>query len=537
MKSISAFFCLLFFLFAANTAFAKVIEANIYPNGAVLTEQINAIIAPDSNRRTLLIYVPAQIQESSLNVTVPDATVLSLSTRRLMDFEQDPRRDELKKRLDQAQDALAVTNDAIQTLEARQAYWADPCADTADAAKMQQIDAAMQRNLTDILARVRELKRSKKEQEDRVAALAGAYEKAGATMVVMAALDRSISEDQVQAQCTYHTPQAFWRARYRFDARPQTSNVAMELSAEIVQDTGFTWDNATISLITLNPSGAILPPAVRPWIVRTIQSGPAGPVASAPRAMANAEAFMRDDSAMVMKTAGASVAPMAPQQESRGVYAVWNIGALSAASGTPVSVRLMEKELSGEFYDIVRPRLAGTAFLMAHVVFPSDQQMIGGQAAFFIDGAFAGESFFDPLNTAEPAERQSGAAATPKDAGNKTEYHLFFGPDRLVTCRYIELARTNDQSGILSKMQSKIWRWRVEVANKRAVPIRLRIEEAAPQLQDERIKLALKAQPEPRRTENNLYIWDAELKSKDMFTVNCEVVISAPEDINLNSTR
>lgn len=532
MKYMPAFLVLLLLL-SATGAFAGVTAADIYPGGATLTEQVNALVAPGSGSRTVLLYVPAQIRESSLNVTVPGATVLSLSTRRLMDFEPDPRREELKKKLDAANESLEAINDEIQTLEARKAYWAYPYKDTADVAKMQQIDAAIQKKLTEILTNVRALKQSKAEQTDKIAALKEAYEKAGPTMVVMAALDRPISGDRVQAQCSYHTSQVFWQARYRFDARPQKSDVAMSLSAEIVQNTGFTWENAEIGLITLNPSGNITPPFVRPWIVRVVKPMPM----ATSRAAVNAETIMVEDSALALKASGAAPAPMAPAQESKGVYAVWNIGKRTLASGTPVSVPLMEKELKGEFYDIVRPRLTGTAFLMARVNFPADQQMTGGRAAFFIDGALAGESFFDPLNTVEPENGQSGAVMTPKTDEDGAEYDLFFGPDRLVTCRYIELARTNDQSGILSKVQSKIWRWRVEVTNGRAVPIKVRVEDAAPQIQDERVKLELKALPAPERTENNLYVWKADLKSKDVFTINCEVVISAPEDLNLSSTR
>lgn len=532
MKYVFVFLTILLVL-SVSTAFAGVTAADIYPQGATLTEDITAVVAPNSDRRTILLYVPAQIQESSLNVTVPGVTVLSLSTRQLMNFEPDPRREKLKEKLEEAQNTLATIEDEINTLEARKAYWAYPYKDTADVAKMQQIDAAIQSKMTELLAQVRRLNQAKAKQKDTIATLKEAYEKAGPTMVVMAALERPVSENTVQAQCSYYTSQAFWQARYRFDARPQKSDVSMSLSAEIVQNTGFSWENADINLITLNPSGTIVPPSVRPWVVRVIKPMPV----AQPRAAINAEASMMADSPVLLKSAGASPAYMEPTQESRGVYAVWNIGKKSLGTGTPISVPLMETELKGEFYDIVRPRLAGTAFLMARVSFPSDQQLTSGQAAFFIDGALAGESYFDPLNTVEPDKGQSGAAATPKTDDNKTRYDLFFGPDRLVTCRYIELARTNDQSGLLKKVQSRIWRWRVEVMNRRAVPVTVRVEDAAPQLQDERIKLELKALPAPERTENNLYVWKAKLNSKDLFTINCEVNISAPEDLNLSSTR
>lgn len=525
------FSCLvmLFLVLAGTKAWATVTEATLYPNGATLVEELEATPA-EGDASTLCLYIPASARESSINVTVPEAAVLSLSTRRLLDFEPDPRRAPLKKALLEAENALSAVNDEMAALEARRALWSWPNREAPTLAALEEIGAAMQTHLDQIAERMRALRQTVRERQDQLAALRNAWEKMGPSLLVMASLDRPVATP-VRVRCEYYTKNASWKSGYRFNATPGEEKVSLALSATITQDTGLPWRDARIGLATLNPGGGVTPPAPRPWIVRPAPAAPAAGVRAAKMApnvlMATAS----------VEAAADGAAPE-PHQMSHDVFAVWDIGSRSLPPATPVSVPLLSLDLKAAFWDVARPRLAETAFLMARVSIPGDAQLIEGDAVFLIDGALAGEGFFNPLEETEPDAGESGGSRVKEGEGiGATSYDIFFGPDVLVPCRYVDLYQASNQKGLLSKVQSRSWRWRMEVTNGRKTPVAVRLEDAAPQIRDERIKLRLVSQPEPARTENNLYVWKTELEPGKKFDVTCDLTLTAPEDLPFISTR
>lgn len=525
------FSCLvmLFLVLAGTKAWATVTEATLYPNGAALVEELEAAPA-QGDASTLCLYVPASARASSLNVTAPGARVLSLSTRPLPDFEPDPRRAPLKKAILEAENALAAANDEMAALEARRALWSWPNREVPSLTVLEEISAAMQTQLDQITERMRALRQTVQERQDALEALRDAWEKMGPSLLVMASLDRPVAAP-VRVRCEYYTRKAFWKSGYRFNARPKEEKVSLALSATISQDTGLPWDKVRIGLATLNPGGRVTPPVPQPWIVRPAPAAPAAGVRAAKMApnvlMASASA-----------EAAADGAAPEPQQTSHDVFAVWDLGSRSLPPATPVSVPLLDLDCNAAFWDVARPRLAETAYLMARVSIPSDTLLLQGNAAFLIDGALAGEGFFNPLDETAPDAGASGASRVKEGAEiGAASYDIFFGPDILVPCRFVDLYQASNQKGLLSKVRSRSWRWRMEVTNGRETPVAVRLEDAAPQIRDERIKLKLVSQPEPARTEDNLYVWKTDLEPGKKFDVTCDLTLTAPDDLPFISTR
>jgi hypothetical protein len=202
-----------------------------------------------------------------------------------------------------------------------------------------------------------------------------------------------------------------------------------------------------------------------------------------------------------------------PVETTHATYSVWSLGKKNVAAGSQQRLKIKEETWPAQFLFLARPSQSPQAFLQAQIKLPQPVEIPSGQATFIIDGAMIGTRPFSLAGT---------------------EADIYFGNSPFIT---VTSSTTADQSGVARIFQSKQtrqWQWLIEAKNAGKSPIRLRIEEPAPQARDERIILTFKHSPEPSEKDTAKFVWLLDLPALQKKNIETGVALEAPKDMNID---
>ncbi|MDP2268163.1 MAG: DUF4139 domain-containing protein, partial [Deltaproteobacteria bacterium] len=182
-------------------------------------------------------------------------------------------------------------------------------------------------------------------------------------------------------------------------------------------------------------------------------------------------------------------------------HKLWQAGRKTILAGSRLKIKLYEEAWPAAFGYLARPGQSPQAFISALLNFPAAGKIPPGQAMFSHQGALLGKSNFS----------LSGKQGL-----------LFFGQDPQVTV-----------TRQLLTDQPKLQEWRLEARNGQVAPIKLRIEENAPQAHDSRIKVKLLAAGAEEKP--GLLSWDVELAAGETKTLIYVIELEAPSDMEIES--
>jgi uncharacterized protein (TIGR02231 family) len=158
-------------------------------------------------------------------------------------------------------------------------------------------------------------------------------------------------------------------------------------------------------------------------------------------------------------------------------------------AGEDYQLEIRKGSWPAEFDYLARPLRSPQAFLFAKLDFDELLPMPSGQASILVDGVFVGKRKFALL---------------------EKKFDLPFGNDPQIQIK-VTPTREADEEGLFSKDRSQAWQWDVEITNNKNVPVRLRVEDSLPQIQDKRIELT-KTETGDAKKEEHLAKWNLELQ-------------------------
>ena len=177
-------------------------------------------------------------------------------------------------------------------------------------------------------------------------------------------------------------------------------------------------------------------------------------------------------------------------------------------------------QISPERY--VVPSVSDQAYLRAEVLYSGDQPLIAGAAKVYLGPDFLGE-------TSIPVLRR----------GDRTMIHL--GVDPNLSVKFSKLTDRRDNPGMLSSTAHRIRIFRTDLRlNPNSGPVDVLIEEALPQVRDERIDVsAVQMQPAPlsdpeslRLREGGIYRWRVHLAPGASQRITWGYDAAFDEDLN-----
>lgn len=217
-----------------------------------------------------------------------------------------------------------------------------------------------------------------------------------------------MADVEITAKVTisYFINEAGWKPSYDLRASSSTNLITVTHKAQLYQNTGVDWTNATLTLATGTPSQSIVKPTLNPVYLSFFQAYSnnlkkekneslrvdemtSKPSATSQTAMLNDEAkdaaMMYDFTEMVENLI----------QTEYAIKIKYNI----PSDGKEHLVIIQNKEIKAAYSFSAIPKLDANAFLVAKITNWEDLNLIPGESRIFFDGSYLGQSFINPDET------------------------------------------------------------------------------------------------------------------------------------------
>ncbi|MDR3045204.1 MAG: DUF4139 domain-containing protein [Desulfovibrio sp.] len=479
----------------------------LYPRSARVTveDRVSVEAAPGGGQ-AFQVALPAGADPATLSVTIPGNGVASVSIREA-DATESSRVVRLRAELAGLRREAASVAGSIAATEARMTLWSKPPVTNAPTADLERLDAQMARRLAELNATLPDLRDKEAVLAARIDRLERELNEAGGaarTAPVATVLLASPARGPLAVSYVYTLRDAGWRPAYRLEAFPDKGSVGFTFEAQIRQGGSVDWNGARLSVATVEPGTALQPPPLRDWQLRPI-------LGVTPMAMKAAPAPVAAES-MALR---ADAAPSAPSMDEKATYEVWDLGPRTLPAGGSARVALRGETWPATFRHTVRPAADPRAFLTASVTLPEPRHYPTGEALYVADGASVGSATFSL-------------------AEDKAD--IFFGSDPMVSATMRLDERKSGREGLVNKQQTRTWAWTIEVANRRATPVSVRVEDPEPQPRDTAISLGVESDPKPA-TENQKLVWTLDVAPRAAATIRHTVRATAPADMRLDDGR
>jgi uncharacterized protein (TIGR02231 family) len=489
-------------------------EVTLFPASAHIVATARLKIIREGNLNKAVFTLPAQADPESLVTRVNPGGKL-----RIMDqtWRQTARQDEdrinvLRKKIEALTSERNGMQASIRSLETQIQFWQmqtkAKVKSTVDAGNFATaIGKNIKKAYQDKLAQDRDLEKLNKRIKETEEELNQAAGKKDAVWEITLLLAGSPAAAEIDVTYTYNLSGCGWAPLYRLEGKPRDNQILFTWEAEIWQSSGQDWSDVAMSLATIQPTTAMMPQDLPPWIIKPhpVVIYPKGARKNA-RAAAMAASREPADEAAEAEPATTS----APREVRQTTYSLWKLGKISLPAGNRQRVKVQEESWAADFAYLIRPALSGKAFVRADVKFEEARDIPSGQAIYMIDGAILGKRHF---------------AMAGKEAG------IFFGEDSFVSAKVDLLTKQSGERTFLADKQTYKWEWRTDIENRRNTAVRVRVEEPFPQSRDERIKLTLKNDPEISEQNTTTLIWNLEVPAGQKKSILSTVNLEAPKEM------
>ena len=518
MKSLSL--CLLGVLLATS-AFGKISQVVVYPNGAEITKV--GTTTNDAGESLVTLETLANFEPSSLTVKLesPEAdvqlleivTVPNLVTRPTNSLtalqEQVKTASQLVESLTQQKSLLQKYHEGIVNPEKLKTttfeVWNKDFQDSFKALDAVVVSlATASQHLEDLRAQL-SLKEAQNGQ--------GTY--IDGTLVK--ARMRAAKAGVLNYTLRYWVNEASWRPDYKLDAATKGA-LALEYNGIVQQSTGEAWDKVNLSLSTAKPVHDLVLPELVPTYLQIYAPQMFNRSLSGSMAVAD-----------FTSVGGADGVANAPAQKGYAVQreaarVATTTLALDYAIADPVSIQsdnqshqvpIANAELKAHTYYVVYPDYTLSAFFQADVTNQTAVQYLPGPCSIFLDGEFMGNSQF----SAAPGEAVSLGLGVDSRVKVKLDQKPEYKEKNLIGTT---LTRTKESSVTIQNLTP----FRQEIKVSRAIPV----------ARNEKIEVT-QVLPEAKADERGILNVTLTLEPNKKATLPLKYTISQPVSAQVMETR
>ena len=514
---LSLFFPVFLMLLPAN-ALAKPVSAELYPSGARLTEKSAATVETDGNRTFARFSIPVYADKNTLTVNAPPESsmlVTSIQTE-LLNLGESDNVKELKNKLKDLQRQKADLEARIKANTAYITFWENLGSNLPEKTEsVERLADSARKGITEASNDIFKLTQSMEplntqidDVQKQIDKLTGQAEK---QWQVTAYLNKKTA-DAVDLTYSYYIGNCGWVPVYTLNAHPGKSEIEFVWYADITQNTGLRWDTIDLTLATSQARPQPEPPFLRDWIIQPVQIYPKRKMAMAPmpeQVRATAPAEMEADLEDAIQAE--------PARSEGYVFDTYAMGKQSIPPGETRRVDIRKKNWKADFKYLVRPYESAQSFLFAQLDIADGKdefvKLPQGMATFLIDSAVVSNRLFSLV---DPDEK------------------LYFGADPQVNVKMDMLSKKSGEKGIFVGKKTYEWGWKITFNNLKHHEIKILMEDAYPQLQDERIKMEESFSGVTPEKDENLLKWAFDIKPKTRTEIQYGFSITYPEDLNLN---
>ncbi|MFO7649858.1 MAG: DUF4139 domain-containing protein [bacterium] len=510
---------MLWIILAAATVASQVDSVVVYPNQVLVVRRAQVTVS--GTGELVFAGLPGAIDDNTVRIRAEGLRIGEVQVKRGYLAEPTPEVRRLELRVQELEDALKGLDDEAAVLKAKEEFLGSVKLGSPEliARELQQGKVApdawrsalafLGDELVRVKARGVKLVRERAEVDRLLAAARQEYSSA-----------RSAVEDrkEVRFECagsgafavrlSYVIPNAAsWSPYYELRANPAEGRVGVGYFARLAQRTGEDWDRVKVVLSTMQPSAGNTPPEPAPWYVSLYE-------AARSRRSGLMAAGMTDRVMMAPGYAKAEVEEAMPEVVETGIALQYVIpGRVSLKSGEqPKKLALHESSLPAEFEYLVAPRQREAAFLAGKLFNSSEFVFLAGQGNTYVGDEFTGSAWVPNVAPQESAQ-------------------VAFGTDERIKVKRELVKSYKTRSGLFAKTEKTRFVYKTTVENFLPGAAKVKLVEAVPVSQDERVKVSVdKVEPKPLEEDKDrgLYTWRPEIAPRGKFTVDIEFEVEHP---------
>ena len=331
-----------------------------------------------------------------------------------------------------------------------------------------------------------------------------------------------LKEGATDLKVSYLVKGASWNPIYDARANFEKSEVELVSYGVIKQVTGEDWLEVDCALSTAKPRVGGSMPYVASWFLRPYQPEVMRDKVSAiPAPAYQTEAFKKEAGALEESVESEMRYATA---EEKGIAVIYNLPSkISVKSDKsehkfPISSQILPAEFEYSSY----PRVSPFAYLGSRVTNSKGLQLLAGRVNIFLEGDFVG---FSGISNIAPSE----------------EFDLYLGIDENVKVKRELLEKKVDETliaGIPSRTKRTTFKYKLTVENYKSKKIKVKLFEAIPVSEDDRIKIkideiSLKPGVEDWEDRKGVWLWELELDPQQKQEIFYTFTVEHPRDMQV----
>ena len=382
------------------------------------------------------------------------------------------------------------------------------------------LDTELKENYSQVLyceLEIRDLKNKVDTLKRELSQISGVQRKLKRSIIVELEV---LKEGTTDLKVSYLVRGAYWNPIYDARANFEKSEVELVSYGVIKQITGEDWLEVDCSLSTAKPRIGGRMPYVASWFLRPYQPEVLeDKISAVPKPAYQTEAFKKEAGALEERAESEMRYATA---EEKGIAIIYKLP-------SKVSVKSDKSEhkfsvssqiLSAEFEYSSYPRVSPFAYLGSRVTNSKGLQLLSGRVNIFLEGDFVG---FSGIGNIAPSE----------------EFDLYLGIDENVKVKRELLEKKVDETliaGIPSRTKKTTFKYKFTVENYKSKKIKVKLFEAIPVSEDDRIKIkideiSLKPDKEDWEDRKGIWLWELELEPEQKKEIFYTFTVEHPRDM------
>ncbi len=318
----------------------------------------------------------------------------------------------------------------------------------------------------------------------------------------------------------------FYDARMTLPANGQPAKLNLVRRAEVMQSTGESWDEVSLTLSTARPMGATAAPELAEDQIQIMMDekrrdfGTAEPDVAAPQTIKKTEAPIANG--MVDAMADKPILQREAQMQIAGFNANYVIAGRVTVdnTGTSKKVRIGTDDFAANLSAVTVPRLDPTAYLTAAFTVKGDAPLLPGVVNLYRDGMFMGQGSLPLLSSGEDAK-------------------LGFGADDLIKVKRAEVKRNSGDEGLLTTSHVQSLAWDIKIMNLHDVMIPVTVIDRSPysaqsDVTVETLDDATPATLKDYQKKRGVVAWVLELGPKAEKQIKTGYKVTSPKAVNVS---
>ncbi len=322
---------------------------------------------------------------------------------------------------------------------------------------------------------------------------------------------------QVTLDLEYWVGAVGWSPVYRMNLESESGELSIKRDVSIQQFTGEPWVDVDLTVTTIPARGQSIPSKLFPRLIRAVDASYArkSVVVQSPSYSSEfdqtAEAAAPQTEALVVAEEAAASFGGAQFSGAGVVYSFET--PITVRAGEAALVALAPLDFETDVTARAVPRRDQTAFRMISFTNETDERILSGQAAGFVDGQAIGQIQLETI--------ESGA-----------DVETGFGPIHGLQLKRAVLDKQEGDRGIIARENAQIEEVRITVENLTDKTWTVTLSDQVPYSEQEDLQVSWTAAPRPARVdhedERGILEWDIELAPGNTSEVRLETDIRWP---------